>query len=83
MADKVSNQVGSPRSSKQWIVSLLLAGPAKSKSCLFGMIGRDNRWKKSKEKVGFQEAGISATSVRRILLNKHYGKSYYNNPRIN
>lgn len=82
MADKVSNQVGSPRSSKQWIFSLLLAGLAKSKSCLFGMIGRDNRWKKSKEKVDFQEVGISATSVRRILLNKH-GKSYYNNPRIN
>lgn len=71
------------RSSKQWIPSLhQLAVPAKSKSCLFGRIGRDNTWKQSKEKVDFQEVDISAASVRRIVLKKHNGKSYYNNPGI-
>lgn len=58
------------RSSEQCILSLhQLAGPGKSKNCLFGGIERDNRWKKSKEEVGFQEVGILAVSVRRIVLN--------------
>lgn len=53
--DKLWIQVVSPGVESSGVDSLPTSTewPAKNKRCLFGLTGRDNRWKKSKEEVDF------------------------------